>query len=456
MPAADARALCPGLREWARDPELYAREETGLAASLLAATPQVGRAGPGSFWLDARGWGRRGGEPAFVGTLRSVTLAVGYPEARIGLADTPAAARAATRLKDRPVHRVPPGDEARFLAPLPIRVLPVSGDLLDLLEALGLETVGALAALEPAEVEGRLGAEGVRAHRLARGLDDGRERPGGVRPPGEWEVAVELPGPTMTLEPVLFLLKSCLDRLSEDLSAEGLCVRILGWTIETEDGPAGGKVRPARPTRQAPLLLSLCRDALRDLRLPGRALALRIEAEEVARPAAEQTDLFEAPRPDPYALASTLDRLRGRWGRESVVRPVPVDSHRPEATGRWEPVDLERPAGSAASDFPPRADGAAPGPGDPGAFDPLTPVLRLWSPPRPLEVRIEDGRPGAVAPEGRWRRVRSVAGPERLSGEWWEDPYRREYYRLTVGSGEVLWVFYEPGDRRWFWHGWWD
>jgi protein ImuB len=73
-----------------------------------------------------------------------------------------------------------------------------------------------------------------------------------------------------------------------------------------------------------------------------------------------------------------------------------------------------------------------------------------------VEVRIENGRPGAVAVDGGWRAVRSLQGPERLSGEWWEDSYRREYYRVSTGAGDLLWVFYDPRRRGWFWHGWWD
>jgi protein ImuB len=73
-----------------------------------------------------------------------------------------------------------------------------------------------------------------------------------------------------------------------------------------------------------------------------------------------------------------------------------------------------------------------------------------------LNVRIEAGQPGAVSVDGDWRAVRSLRGPERLSGEWWEDHYRREYYRVSTTKGDLLWVFYDPRRRGWFWHGWWD
>jgi protein ImuB len=457
MRAADARAQHPGLREWVWSPALYDDMQTELAAALLAASPRVSRAGLGAFWLDAGGWDRRGGEEAFIEAARSAALAAGYPEARVAIAGTAAAARAATQLEGCAVCRVPPGEEARFLAPFPLHVLPISEELLELLEALGLATVGEFAELKPGEVEARLGAAGVQAHRWARGLDDGREGPFAGRAADDWSVEVELPGPVERLEPLLFLLKSCLDHLSDALAVEGLCVRGLELTIETEEGPARQSVRPARPTRRAPMLLSLCRSALDGLYLPGRALGVRVEAEEVVPALAEQADLFEPPRPDPDALATALTRLQGRWGTESVVRPKAADSHRPERQGRWEPVELmaeltrRTPAVHRDESNAPGGDGAAPERWDAPAL-----VLRLWPQPRPVEVRIEAGRPGALALDGGWRRIHSLQGPERLSGDWWEDEYRREYYWVTTEAGDLLWVFYDPRRRSWFWHGWWD
>ncbi len=453
MRAADARALCPELREWSWSPALYDEVQTELAAALLAASPRVSPAERGAFWLDAGGWDRLGGEEAFVEAARSAALAAGYPEARLGIAGGAAAARAATLLEDTAVHRVPPGDEARFLAALPLRVLSISEELWELLEALGLARVGELAELEAGEVEARLGVEGLQAHRLARGLDDGREGPFAGRPLADWSAELEFPGPVERLESLLFLLKSCLDHLSDALSAEGLCARSLELVIETEEEPVQRTVRPARPTRRVAMLLSLCRHALDGARFPGRALALRVEVGEAVPAVAEQADLFEPPRPDPDALATALSRLQGCWGPDAVVRPARVDTHRPERQGRWEPVDLMselvRGNGLGDADF-----GSGAGAGERSGT--LGLVLRLWPRPRSLEVRIEDGQPSALRVDGAWRVVRALQGPERLSGDWWEDGYAREYYRVSTEPGDLLWVFYEPRAGAWFWHGWWD
>jgi protein ImuB len=51
-------------------------------------------------------------------------------------------------------------------------------------------------------------------------------------------------------------------------------------------------------------------------------------------------------------------------------------------------------------------------------------------------------------------------GPERLSGDWWKDPYRREYFRACTEDGELLWLYREWRGRgreaKWWLHGFYD
>lgn len=82
-------------------------------------------------------------------------------------------------------------------------------------------------------------------------------------------------------------------------------------------------------------------------------------------------------------------------------------------------------------------------------------VLHLLPEPVPIEVRVEDGHPAAVRVDGRWARVHACIGPERVSGAWWDDPYRREYYRVRSAGG-WHWIFHDGQDGAWKWHGWWD
>jgi DNA polymerase-4 len=67
---------------------------------------------------------------------------------------------------------VPPADAAAWLAPQPVSNLWGAGPKTTArLEQLGLHTIGAIAQLDPTQLEGELGALGRRFLELARGLD---------------------------------------------------------------------------------------------------------------------------------------------------------------------------------------------------------------------------------------------------------------------------------------------
>ena len=68
---------------------------------------------------------------------------------------------------------VPPGTEAAFLAPLPVRRLwGVGPKMEETLAKLGVATIGQLAELDPGRLDRRLGTHGHDLQRLARGEDD--------------------------------------------------------------------------------------------------------------------------------------------------------------------------------------------------------------------------------------------------------------------------------------------
>lgn len=515
-----------------RAPELQLREDDDarplvreatrrLAVALLAGSPRVMAAGPGLVRVDARGWERRGGEEALGRTLRETARQAGF-EVGVGVADTPVAADAAAALaaaaddgpcdgwsavRERPAGEpdggsgdgpvdagpaardggpgvliVPPGEARAFLAPLPPELLPLPERMRETLRSLGVRRIGWLAGREPAELEARFGPEGLRAARWARGEDDRLFR--GVSPEDPPGVRMELEGPARTTEPLLFVLRHLLVRLCADLADEGRHAARLRLTLELEEGgDRAVTVAPARPTLREGLLLELCRAGLeREAdggRLPGAVVAVALTAIERAAAPVRQEDLFAGETRDPADAAGVLSRLRARLGEGSVVRPRTRPGHRPEARSGWEPAELEVKGGvSPSSREGPRR-------GAPEASRSAIPsVLRLLPEPREVAVRCEDGRPAALLEEGTLREIVAVEGPERLSGEGWERPYRREYFRACTEEGELLWLFRtwrrrrdgggraggsgggtsaDSADRKesgsgevWRLHGWWD
>ncbi len=80
---------------------------------------------------------------------------------------------ASDRRKPGGITVVPPGTEARFLAPLPIRVLPGVGPRAEeRLRGRGIDTIGGLAALSDLELRGVLpGSVGALLRDRAQGID---------------------------------------------------------------------------------------------------------------------------------------------------------------------------------------------------------------------------------------------------------------------------------------------
>src|SRR5205814_7530831 len=112
-----------------------------------------------------------------------VEPALGRALAAIGAAWDPragAAARrfaalaAATVARAGQITIVADRETPRFLAPLPLTLLPLEPERAQELEELGVKTVGQLAGLPGAAVAERLGPDGRHAWSLARGKDGHR------------------------------------------------------------------------------------------------------------------------------------------------------------------------------------------------------------------------------------------------------------------------------------------
>jgi len=181
-----------------------------LLQVALAHSPRVEDAGAGRIYLDASGLeGLFGDEPHLAARLRDAAAAVGV-KIRVGIAESRIAALAAARL-GRGVTIVEPGGDAAYLAPAPLSLLDLPEETATRLSRWGLRTLGELAALPTAGLFERLGGDGVRLQRLARGED---------------------PRPLVSWRPV---------PLFEESAA-------FEWGIETLE-PAHGSARPGwRPT----------------------------------------------------------------------------------------------------------------------------------------------------------------------------------------------------------------
>jgi hypothetical protein len=173
-----------------RCPDLLDADEDGDALRLFARVvetverycPWVTTVRPGICSLPARGPARYfGGEEALVQLVAETASALTPVE--VGVADGLFAAVLAAWGG----VIVPAGGTADFLAPCSVSILG-QPDLAELLDRLGIRSLGDFAALPESHVLGRFGSDGVAGHRVARGrsgeLGDLRRAATGRRLPG--------------------------------------------------------------------------------------------------------------------------------------------------------------------------------------------------------------------------------------------------------------------------------
>jgi nucleotidyltransferase/DNA polymerase involved in DNA repair len=327
MQLGEALTRCPGLRLIPPDPE-GVRERWG---EVLDRVERLGAAlesdRPGEAYFEARGLhGLHGGELAGVLAAARRTLGRGV---RLGAAPCRFAARAVAlqagpRRSQRRPEVVGPGEVRAFLSPLPVALLrtrPELAVLPEVLERLGLRTLGELAALPSRALAERFGPPGLLAFDLAQGRDTPLDP---RRPPEPVAERLALPEAAsgQQLERALELLVA---RLLARRERRGRSLRALAVSARFV---AGGTWRAAATLRTPSADPGRIRLALapRLAELPAPAEALGIEVESFGPPAHDQGRLVE----DPGALRRTrlgeaVRQAREGAGEDAALRLLEVD-----------------------------------------------------------------------------------------------------------------------------------
>jgi DNA polymerase IV len=174
MPLRTAGRLCPHAIFLDGHHAKYTLWSDRVASILAKFSPIVEMVSIDEAYLDLAGTDRLHGPPLAAADklLRTITRETGLP-CSAGLASTRLVAKVASdQGKPRGLVWVPPGREAQFLAPLPVRKIPGIGKVTEkALRALGIETVEQIAALPQEKLEKIFGQWGTALYRKARGGD---------------------------------------------------------------------------------------------------------------------------------------------------------------------------------------------------------------------------------------------------------------------------------------------
>src|SRR5256886_2400540 len=235
----EAQSRCPHLVVVEHDPARDARAYEPVVVAIEQLAPGVEVVRPGAAAVTVRGPARYfGSEAAAAERIVEHVAQACRVEAQAGVADGVFAAG--------PGPQVPPGETPAFLAGIDVAALD-RPELVDLLRRLGVGTLGAFAALPPADVLGRFGLDAALAHRLAAGGD---ERPLATRqPPPDLDVGQAFDEPLERVDMAAFAARQLAERLHQRLAGHRLACTRLGIAAVTQH-----RTEPYRTRRHHRLL----------------------------------------------------------------------------------------------------------------------------------------------------------------------------------------------------------
>jgi hypothetical protein len=344
QPLGRAHDLAPDAAFLEPRAEAYAGTFEAALASLGDLVPavegetDVTQRSFGQAFLGIEGLARLwGDEPALLERAIRIVRPIlpGMPRAGIGNTRFGAQVAAITGAGATPAGGA--AQEAAFLAPLPVTLLPADMATRDRLRVLGLTRMGELAALDRSAVIARFGIPGGDLHDLVRGMDRRPLRP--RRPVERLRAEVELDPPVDGLEPLRFVLHHLCGTLCEQLSARGAGASraVLTLTLEPgAGGPMGPKDGGAEPPEgwagqryeqalpepaAAPDLLERLLMARLEAGPPARAVErLSLELDGTAPASGQQLTLFERQLGQAARLDWQLASLAIRFGADRILR----------------------------------------------------------------------------------------------------------------------------------------
>ncbi|MFN8656042.1 MAG: DNA polymerase Y family protein [Candidatus Obscuribacterales bacterium] len=443
MKLSQARAICADLQFKEYDQSAYLKAQKALSHELITVSPKVTVQALGIFLLDASGLTLLGGERRFCRNLQRVVNRSGFAELRTGIADSSFAALVATRSRQKQFCIVPAEGDQDFLAPLPVRHLPISEDFQSTLSDLGINTLGELVRLPVDHVVERFGREGLAVHELARGIDNVHPHlPAAER---NYTCVVQLGAPVELLHETQFILKSMLDRLTLDLKQNGLWAEELTLSFFNENEKIDERtLNLIRPSNQVKFLVEIARLSLESKPLTREFTGCVVTVSRHSKEAWQQIS-YEAGEHHQQgslltlhnnhglteSLTLLLQKFMSRLGEHAVVRSVPNDQHIPEHAGAWLPV-ADSAYGVIRDVLPINLEYVGSRVGSQQVACGL--VLRRSTPPCPVLVEFQNNQPTAVTYKHRWHKIKEITTPERLSGLWWETPVRKSYYVALIES----------------------
>jgi DNA polymerase-4 len=335
----------------------YQAASRDVRAVLRRFTPLVEPISIDEAFLDVTGSTALFGDGEAIGRAIKATIRdeVGLT-ASVGVATTKLVAKIASDLrKPDGLVVVAPGDEAAFLAPLPIsRLWGVGDKTARALADYRVRTIGDLAGLPPDVVERRFGKHGLSLIARARGIDVDPVHEGDPAKSVGHEHTFDVD--TSDPEVIERTLLAMADGVAGRLRSAG--VRASTIAVKVRDSSFRTITRQRTLAEPTDLTEPIFRAAVELARPEIRGIRVRLVGVTASNLGErEQLGLFVTDDPRRRAAIEAADRVRRRYGAGAVTRARLVGAHLPAPFERDPRNPLDRRARGAPADALEGADG---------------------------------------------------------------------------------------------------
>jgi DNA polymerase-4 len=322
MPIGRAARLCPDAAFLPVDMDKYSGVSREVMAILADFTPLLEPLSIDEAFLDVTGTERLHGDGAAVArTIKSRITTALRLTASVGVAANKFVAKVASDLrKPDGLVVVAPGTEADFLAPLPVSRLWGVGRVTGAgLEAMGVSTIGQLAAVPVAYLAARFGESGRALHDLSLGRDDRMVEP--FAPPKSMGAEETFGHDHRDVQRLAATLRGQAERVARELREAGYAGRCVTLKLRFADFSTLTRRHTGDPTQDGLLIYRRARELLEriPLRQPVRLIGLSVSG--LGPAAAGQLSLLEPDALRRERLARAMDRVTARFGLASL-RPA--------------------------------------------------------------------------------------------------------------------------------------
>jgi len=331
MPLRTAMALCPDAVVLPVDGHRYLAASREVMAILGRFTPRVEPISIDEAFLDVAGSEGLFGPPETI--ARSIKSAVRSEvglTASVGVASTKLVAKIASDLrKPDGLVIVPLGEEAAFLAPLPIwRLWGVGEKTRVALTDFGVRTIGDLAVVPPDALRRRFGEHGAQLAERARGIDASPVESSQDAKSVSHETTFDVD--TSDRDVIERTLLGLSEGVAARLRAAGVRAGVVAVKVRDSDFTTHTRQRSlSEPTDLADPIWRTSVELARPLLRGIRVRLLGVAARNLAEPS--QLALFAAGEEDRQRRrAEAVDAIRRRYGARAVTRARLLDAGIPE------------------------------------------------------------------------------------------------------------------------------